>query len=286
MSRLIVNSQTKEQIDNYLKNPGQSVGLIGQKWLNKGLIAVQLAAFLLEIPESELQKYPYLLTIADPESKSIGIDEVRKVNSFTRLTVPSKKEISRIVIIEGASLMTQEAQNALLKNLEEPPKGTIFILTADSIKSLLPTIISRLNVINVIKPPKEDLIEQYESDGYDKTEISQAYLISGGLPGLIDLMLSSDDHPLNTATKQARQLLLGTTFDRLNMINDLAKDKSQFKNILFIIKQMSKVGLSSSDPTSANRWQRILSACLDSETKMNSNGQTKLLLTNFMLSLT
>ncbi|MEI9914152.1 MAG: hypothetical protein WDN66_04200 [Candidatus Saccharibacteria bacterium] len=57
--------------------------------------------------------------------KSISIDEVRAINDFLMLKVPVKRTINRIVIIEKAERLTLEAQNALLKNLEEPPLGTV-----------------------------------------------------------------------------------------------------------------------------------------------------------------
>ena len=202
------------------------------------------------------------------------------------LKVPSKKTIRRVIIINNADKMTTEAQNALLKNLEEPPLDTIFILTTNSTSSLLETIISRMHIVKVIKPDKDEITSYYLNQGYSPKDINQAYLISDGLNGLMDVLLTDKDNPISQAADQARKLLTSSSLDRLKLINDLSKNKAEIKNIMFIIKQMAKIGIASNDHKSSIKWQGILSATLDSEKKLSANVQTKLLLTDYMLSLT
>lgn len=280
-----LNHKTSQAIKGYLSHPGQPIGLIGNKWLDKFAIAVQTAEEVLDIEKGKLVNYPYYLGIGNDDISSITIDQIRELSGFLSLKVPSKKTIRRIVIINQADNMTLEAQNALLKNLEEPPTDTVFILTAESISALLETIISRLHLIKVIKPDKDEIISYYKNKGYSSEDIKQAYLISDGLSGLMDLLLVNKDNPINQATNQAKLILASTTLDRLKLINDLVKNKSEIKNIMFVIKQMAKIGVSLEDNKTAVRWQRILSATLDCEQKLAANVQTKLLLTNYMLSL-
>lgn len=76
-----------------------------------------------------------------------GIDTIRGVNSFF-----SKKPIShqnKIVLIQDAQNLQTEAQNALLKNLEEPGKNNYIFLTTNNSSSLLPTILSRCKIIKI-----------------------------------------------------------------------------------------------------------------------------------------
>jgi DNA polymerase-3 subunit delta' len=280
-----INAKTKQVILDYLSAPGQAVGLIGQKWLAKDLLAAGLASQLLEIPSEALTNYPYYRNIGSDDVKAISIDDIRSINDFLSLKVPSKKAISRVIVISHAEKMKLEAQNALLKNLEEPPTGTVIILSAESVSSLLPTIASRLQVIPVYKPSKADLETYYAALEYKGADIKQALLIADGLPGLVNQLLTTEDSPVSRATTKARGLLTSTTFERLNTIDDLAKDKTELKNILFIIKQMAKIGVSSADPKRAVRWQRILAATLDSEIKLTANVQVKLLLTDYMLTI-
>lgn len=279
-----INSQTLIALKDYQSNPGQAVGLIGQKWTNKGQVARLLAERLLEIKPNSLINYPYYLNLGSDDS-NITIDEIRSLNDFLVLKVPVKKDINRVVIIDNAQLMRLEAQNALLKNLEEPPTGTVFILTFEASRLLLPTITSRLATIKVDKPGKDQLIDYYKQLGYSDSDINQAYLIADGLPELMDQLLTDKDSSINQAVVEARKLLSSTTFERLSTVNDLAKDKNELKNVLFIIKQMSKIGLMSKDPKSSKRWQKVLSSTLNSEDKLRANTQVKLLLTDYILSL-
>lgn len=55
----------------------------------------------------------------------------------------------RVCVLCGAENMTDQAQNALLKILEEPPEHTVFILTAENRSMLLPTILSRVQTIRL-----------------------------------------------------------------------------------------------------------------------------------------
>lgn len=280
-----INSKTINLINSYLMNPAQAVGLIGDKWLNKDQVAEYLAEKLLGLKEATLATYPYVLAINGDNLSSIGIDSIRQINEFLILKVPNPKPINRMIIIYGADKLTLEAQNALLKNLEEPPYKTIFILSFETVNSLLPTIISRLHIIRVIPPTTKELTAYYRTLGYSEEKISQALLIAGRLPKLVDQLLSPNGSDILKALESARQLLSSTTLERLGLINNLSKDKAQLNNLFFIIKQMAKVGIKSQDLNSAKRWQKILTATLESENALKANVQTKLLLTNYILKL-
>lgn len=81
-------------------------------------------------------------TLLSPESgKEIGVDAIREVTSKA-YDFPSLAK-KRIIVIDGADLLTMEAANAFLKTLEEPPKRTLFFLLAESAERVIPTIRSR-----------------------------------------------------------------------------------------------------------------------------------------------
>src|SRR6185437_9430791 len=65
------------------------------------------------------------------------------------------KSANKLIVIEDAQLLTPEAQNALLKVLEEPPANTFIILGAETKESLLPTILSRCQIVQVEEESKE-----------------------------------------------------------------------------------------------------------------------------------
>lgn len=77
---------------------------------------------------------------------SIGIMEIRKIKQL--LSLRPMGETNRLIIITDMDKATVEAQNALLKILEEPPKSTYLVLTARNPNNLLPTVVSRCQVIS------------------------------------------------------------------------------------------------------------------------------------------
>lgn len=90
---------------------------------------------------------PDLLVVSNEERSSIGIEKVREIISWLN-TKPFQSK-NKSVIIQNAHLLTVEAQNALLKTLEEPPGSSQIVLTGSHKSRLLPTIVSRCAVLNL-----------------------------------------------------------------------------------------------------------------------------------------
>jgi len=80
-------------------------------------------------------------------AQSIGIEDVK--NMQKKIFLKPIKSKNKAVVLQDAQLLTTEAQNSLLKILEEPPDHTMIILLTDSKEALLPTIISRCKVIEL-----------------------------------------------------------------------------------------------------------------------------------------
>ena len=76
------------------------------------------------------------------KAKTIGVNEIRNVKQ--KLYVKPNESLYKVCVIKGAETLTVQAQNALLKVLEEPPKNVVFILLCKSSSVLLDTIISRV----------------------------------------------------------------------------------------------------------------------------------------------
>ncbi len=115
--------------------------------------------------------------IAPDEKGTIGIDAVKKINNFLyQKPVFSKK---RTAIIRDAENMTPEAQNAVLKIVEEPPQDALIIFIVKNEDSLLPPLVSRLQKIyfpriapfkasnsQILKMGLEEIIENDKLDEY------------------------------------------------------------------------------------------------------------------------
>lgn len=78
---------------------------------------------------------------------SIGINDIKSIHQKIFLK-PMNSE-NKVIIIDDAHLLTIEAQNALLKVLEEPPVHTIIILSSDKKDAFLPTILSRCHTVEL-----------------------------------------------------------------------------------------------------------------------------------------
>ena len=98
------------------------------------------------------------------DGASIKLDQIRELKD--RLRYRPFEGLWRVVVIQGAQDMREEAGNALLKLLEEPPKHNIFLLTVIESQKLLPTIVSRCCHLR-FQPLEDEWIEQYLEDTYD-----------------------------------------------------------------------------------------------------------------------
>lgn len=99
-------------------------------------------------------------------SPSHGIESIREIIHHLTLQTANANE-TRGVIVEDAHLMTESAQNAFLKTLEEPPKDTIIILTAPREELLLPTILSRCTLISTSTTLRA-IDDEHERETFEK----------------------------------------------------------------------------------------------------------------------
>ena len=83
--------------------------------------------------------------VISPEKGVIKIDRIRQLGQ--ELTYPPYESKIRVVVLEDVHTMRREAANSLLKTLEEPPADNLLILTAESSREVLPTLVSRCQVV-------------------------------------------------------------------------------------------------------------------------------------------
>ncbi len=126
-----------------------------------------------------------------PKGKSIKIDDIRELRQD--IVIKPYQGNKKVYIIDDAHTMTQYAQNALLKTLEEPPSYAVIILCADNVNALLPTIISRCQTIPMRRMSREDISTILTQRGVLSSEADVFARMSEGLPGrAIDLSLDED----------------------------------------------------------------------------------------------
>jgi DNA polymerase-3 subunit delta' len=283
-----LHPKTAEQLQHFLVSPAHAILLVGPAGIGKGSLATALTKQLLDLDEHALGSYQYL-TRLEAKGDSISIETVRDLQHFLQLRTIGDRPIRRIAIIEYADRMTTEAQNALLKMLEEPPADTVLVLTANNTHALLATILSRLQRITVREPLEAELRAHFAKT-HDSKAIDQAYFLSGGLPGLMQALLEGTaDHPLFMAVGQAKALLQQPTFDRLVAVDALSKKKDDVVHVLYALLRIAQTGMVQAgkrgDQARVKRWYQIVTAVHATLETLAVHGNTKLALTNLMLSM-
>ncbi len=115
-------------------------------------------------------------------SRDIVVDQVRDLVDH-RLSMRRFEGRRRFVLIDPADAMNPQAQNALLKTLEEPPEDTTLVLVAASPDALLPTIRSRCLRVSFAPMPDEVVIGRLVADGRAEEDARLAAALAGGSLG-------------------------------------------------------------------------------------------------------
>ena len=102
---------------------------------------------------------PDIIFVSHEKPNTISVDDIRaQVNNDVAIKPYSSKY--KVYIINEAEKMTPQAQNAILKTLEEPPAYAVILLLVSNMNSLLPTILSRCVTLNM-KPVRDELIRKF-----------------------------------------------------------------------------------------------------------------------------
>lgn len=165
---IIGNNEIKEYLSNILKQNKicQSYLFIGTEGIGKLLIAKEFAKGILCLNNSRIncsckscqclegQNHPDYFVVNE-EGQTIKIDQIREItNKVIEQPIVSNK---KVYIINDCDKMTIEAQNCLLKTLEEPPEFAVMILITSNENVLLNTIKSRCMTMKFKNIPKEEL---------------------------------------------------------------------------------------------------------------------------------
>lgn len=171
---IIGQEQIKEHIQNAISTKKVSHAYIinGEKSSGKEFIA-RVFAMALQCEKGEAEpcqecrscrqalsdNHPDIIRVTHEKPNTISVDDIRaQVNND--VAIKPYSSAYKIYIINEAEKMTVQAQNAILKTLEEPPEYAVIILLVSNVNTLLPTILSRCVVLNM-KPVADELIKNY-----------------------------------------------------------------------------------------------------------------------------
>ena len=109
--------------------------------------------------QAESGNHPDIIRVQHEKPNTISVEDIRTQVNNDVLIKPYQGPY-KIYIIAEADLMTAQAQNALLKTIEEPPEYAVFFLLTENAESLLPTITSRCVMLK-LRYIKDSLIKKY-----------------------------------------------------------------------------------------------------------------------------
>lgn len=171
---IIGQEQIKEHLQNALSSGKISHAYIinGEKSSGKEYIA-KVFAMALQCERDGLepcqechackqalsQNQPDIIRVGHEKPNTISVDDIRtQINNDVAIKPYSSPY--KIYIVNEAEKMTQQAQNAILKTLEEPPSYAVILLLTSNVNALLPTILSRCVVLNM-KPVADDKVRRF-----------------------------------------------------------------------------------------------------------------------------
>lgn len=184
----------------------------------------------------EADTYPGVVTLAPdkpltpdakPDRKTISIDDIREV---IRLCGQFSGDKGRAVIIEKAESMTPQAQNTLLKTLEEPPEGTHFFLITDRPENLLTTIISRCTRLHLQPWPDDYLKKLLLADGIRESRAAETILYAGGSIGKARELAMNEEYWKYRAEIREKAFNIAQRSDIFTTASSMKDNKTQFES--------------------------------------------------------
>lgn len=229
-------------LENSFKNNKLSHGYLfyGAKHLGKTTLAKKFINFILcnnrglhlddvcgacqhclELKKETHPDFNYLKK--NDDKKNISIEEIRTV--LHRLNISSFFNNYKIVLIEEAQDLSQEAANCLLKTLEEPKGKTIIFLVADNLENLPLTVISRLQKLQFFLVPKKEIFEYLLKRGLEREKTKNFSFLAMGRPGIVFNFLE-DKTSFENYQKLTKQYLLvfkENLTNRLKIIQEITE---------------------------------------------------------------
>jgi DNA polymerase-3 subunit delta' len=195
----------------------------------------------------------------------------------------------KIVLIQRLERMTNEAANSFLKMLEEPPPRTIFIMSCNNVKALLPTVVSRVRIIKFGVVSSKYLANKLRSLYPDQEDeiINQVSVFSLGRTGkAIQLMENPDvlaDY-IKTYHDVQNFLVSKNIHDRFSYVEGILEDVPKTDMFLNILKNVLRTKVLEAEER-AHKHINTLLKISETATLLKKNVNARLALENLMLNL-
>ena len=181
----------------------------------------------------ESTKHPDLTIIeADTEGGTLKVDQIREARRT--LTFKPYQSKYRVALFLRFGEANDNAANALLKTLEEAPSYAVLILTADNPEQLLPTIVSRCEVLRLRPLRVEEVQRELENRRLENSRAKLIAHISGGRMGYA-LRLIENDSLLDKREERLNDLLTlvsASRVEKFKYADQLSKDKDAMRQTI------------------------------------------------------
>lgn len=231
---IYIHPQTQKVLDAVFAGDSHALLLSGPVGIGLSTIASDYA---LRMAEQLIPVLPEKEGKIDIEKGTITVESIRRLYDITRMREPK----GRVIIVDYAERMAPAAQNAFLKLLEEPSKGTRFILLTHQPEIMLPTILSRSQKVELRPITVDQSLELLGKVSVtDATKRAQLMFIAEGLPAELS-RLATDEKAFEarvSLVKDARTLVTGNSYERLLIAK---KYKDSRSNALLLLQDAMKL---------------------------------------------
>ena len=226
MRNFVGHSSLIENFKNRCSNGNLSHAQLisGEDGIGKSILAEILGKLILN---GDINREYVDIINYKPSKASFGVDDVREI-----IDEVNKKPFEgdkKVIIIHQGNKLTIQAQNALLKTIEEPPTEVYIIILCESLELILDTIKSRCEIYKLTPLTKDELYKYIAIKGYDysEEEKSSAIAFSEGIPGRIDRYFS--DTELQELRDKIVDLLLQLTNNEIEAILEKEEQLVSYK---------------------------------------------------------
>ena len=274
MNKPIVNKANLNEINRFSKNLPQTtiLSVSDYEW------GEQIARYIAEVANFDYEVvYPLKDDKINLDVGKIYVKQARELVQKTRTALKKNK----VYIIYKASTMNEQAQNAFLKSLEEPNSSTFYILLVNNVHSLLPTVLSRSQILK-ITPLNNDASLKLITDNIPANIKQQILFVANGNPLLINKLVNDSSliSQYSAHITTAKSFLTASTYQKLITINKL---KDSREDAIATLDALIKI-LSTTIKTPDKQLLTLLNNALNARNDLLSNLNVRLTLIHHLIN--
>jgi hypothetical protein len=272
-----INQKTERLLKSFINRPTSSVIIHGDEYDGVDQIIEDFSSQLLGLSYKNNR-----IEIKPEDGKPITIEQARFLKKTMQNKLHTENEIARVGIVWRADTATREAQNALLKLIEEPVEHTVLILQCDDTQRLLPTVRSRCQIVSILPLEKSVAVTIATKQGVSDTEARKAYTLSKGKARLFQRLLN-DPGTTPDSIINAKKFLQDSVSVRLQQ----SKSYDSPEKIIDLIEGIDLITHAAlqTPRKDANKFYHILSEIRECKKLLSQNALVKLVYLRLCVNL-